>query len=225
MEKKPLTAREILAAVYVINGGDWDACYQFIKARKEKDSDVIRQAAAKLDGDYVTLTEPAFRPCWQQIERPPFVVQYEGDYGASAREGLIYVIGEPGRPSDEALSRFGIERSRAIWEDERHRIHVGDDLTMWCGEPENRNCRLAVALAEAIAVVSEIKTDRPWPLGLGYAMRADKAILVCPTADRWSVNNVPINEGAALLDGPADIAAAIGAPGSIRAASAQGGEA
>lgn len=208
MEKRKMTAREILAAVHVINGGDWDACYQFIKERKEKDSDVLREAAAKLEGDYVTLVEDEFRPGWKDIPKPPFVVQYEGDYGASAREGLIYVIGEPGRPSDETLSRFGIERSRAIWEDESRRIHVGDDLTMWSGNPEGRNCRLAVGIAEAVAVVSEMKPDSR-PEGLLYAISEDKDVFVCPTAHR-SLNNGLIKNGAFLLDGPGDIAAAKG---------------
>lgn len=219
MEKTIPTAREIVAASYVFCDGDWDAIEGFIRGQKEKDPDAVKEAAARLAGDYVAITDSAYRAAWKGLRRPPFIVRYEGDYGASARKGLIYVIGADGRPSDEILSRFGIERSKAIWEDEGHRIHIGDDLTMWCGKPEKDNCRLAAGIAEAVAVVSEIKPEDS-VLGLSYAVGANKDVYICPT-DRRSLNNAFIKDGAYLLDGPDDISDEL----AIRRGCGKGGEA
>ncbi len=84
---------EILLYFAYLHQGDWQKIYQSIATHETIEDDQLTAFRQLCKPPYVTILSPEYPESLKQIERPPYVIFYEGDYSLLTRPFRMAVIG------------------------------------------------------------------------------------------------------------------------------------
>ena len=206
-EKKnlPIKARQLLAALYVMHGHNWEEMYGAIRRKERHEDAEFLDAAAQINDEYISMVDDDYPQQFKGVAQPPFIVLFKGDRSAFGRKGMIYVACKDGRkPSPEALGRFGIDPAKAVWtEKANNHVHVGDDLEFWFDEADAGSARMGIAISSKVAILDPVDSNTAARI-IAHALQQGIDVYAAPTPGP-SVNNEAIKYGAYLLDRPDDL--------------------
>lgn len=186
-----ITPRRVLLTLSKEYKGNWSKIYEHIREKKglpEKIAD---------DENAVTVLDECYPNSLKSVQRPPFVLFYEGNFERLNENGFVYL---------EGGNEIGFDEKKLIRVDETNRIHVGTDLVVWTGSNSSSEAsNIGIGLADCLAITKEIKFGTAKNLFVvGMALNYGKDVYVKPTEGK-SANNELIKEGAFLLDCKEDI--------------------
>jgi DNA processing protein len=102
---------EILLYFSLLHNGDWHKIFHSIKIKEEVNYEKLKIMKQKLTSNYITILSSNYPLAFRQLDQPPYLIFYRGDYSLINFPSKIAVIG-----SREA-SEYGFNITKSLVSD------------------------------------------------------------------------------------------------------------
>lgn len=116
--------RDIILALSHMNNFDWDSIYEDIKNKKHICNEDIADAINLYkDVKFVAITESEYPTVLKNVQKPPFLIFYEGDLAMADAKDLVFV-------DTNKTTKVDPEHMVTI-EDDGQVVNIGGKLKIW----------------------------------------------------------------------------------------------
>ncbi len=84
---------EVLLYFSLLHQGDWFKIFNSIKNKDKFDKDKLIEMKRNLKSSYVTILSSSYPNCFRQLEQPPYVIYYQGNYSLINHLNRIAIVG------------------------------------------------------------------------------------------------------------------------------------
>lgn len=84
---------DVLLYFSLLHNGDWHKIFNSIKNKQPLDKEKYQCLKQKLKSNYVTILSSNYPPSFREIEQPPYVIYFQGDYNLVFHPNKLAVVG------------------------------------------------------------------------------------------------------------------------------------